>query len=179
MPECDAVDRAALCRRVRYRQKLCRRFRTEYHGQLRLYDEKRSEREIVTGEIVLVGNDCQKRLDWPIGRVIELFPGKEGKTSLVRVAIGKGQVLRPIQRLYPLECSEVPTRSEGECDLKVCPAMDTEAMHSTDIDIGAQPNQCPEESEGAGVIDGGKNASVIEGKTTRSGRMSRLPRRYL
>ncbi|KAF2879705.1 hypothetical protein ILUMI_26468 [Ignelater luminosus] len=163
MPECDAVDRAALCRRVRYRQKLCddlrRRFRTEYLGQLRLYDEKRSDREIVAGEIVLVG--------------------KDGKTRLVRVAIGKGQVLRLIQRLYPLECSEVPTRSEGECDLKVCPAMDTEAIHSIDIDIGVQPNQCPEESEGAGVIDRGKNASVIEGKTTRSGRMSCLPRRYL
>ncbi|KAF2890740.1 hypothetical protein ILUMI_15433 [Ignelater luminosus] len=183
MPECDAVDRAVLCRRVRYRQKLCddlrRRFRTEYLEQLRLYDEKRSDREIVAGEIVLVGNDCQKRLDWPIGRVIELFPGKDGKTRLVRVAIGKGQVLRPIQRLYPLECSEVPTRSEGKRDLKVCPAMNTEAIHSIDIDTGAQPNRCPEESEGAGVIDGGENASVIEGKTTRSGRMSRLPRIYL
>ncbi|KAF2887096.1 hypothetical protein ILUMI_19078 [Ignelater luminosus] len=183
MPECDAVDRAALCRRVRYRQELCddlrRRFRTEYLGQLRLYEEKRSDREIVAGEIVLVGNDCQKRLDWPIGRVIELFPGKDGKTRLVRVAIGKGQVLRPIQRLYPLECSEVPTRSEGKCNLKVCPAMDTEAIHSIDIDTSAQPNQCPEESEGAGVNDGGKNASVIEGKITRSGRMSRLPRKYL
>ncbi|KAF2890893.1 hypothetical protein ILUMI_15280, partial [Ignelater luminosus] len=163
MPECDTVDRAALCCRVRYRQKLCddlrRRFRTEYLGQLRLYNEKRSDREIVAGEIVLVG--------------------KDGKTRLVRVAIGKGQVLRPIQRLYLLECSEVPTRSEGKRDLKVCPAMDTEAIHSIDIDTGAQPNQCSEESEGAEVIDGGENASVIEGKTTRSGRMSRLPRRYL
>ncbi|KAF2900006.1 hypothetical protein ILUMI_06181 [Ignelater luminosus] len=106
-------------------------FRNEYHGQLRLYGEKRSDREIVAGEIVPVSNDCQMRLDWPINRVIELFPRKDGKTRLVRVAVGKAQVPRPIQRLCPMECSEVPTRSECECDLKVCPAMDTTT--TTDI----------------------------------------------
>ncbi|KAF2902792.1 hypothetical protein ILUMI_03394 [Ignelater luminosus] len=75
-------------------------------------------------------------------------------------------------------CNEVPTHSGGECDLKVCPAMDTKVIHSIDIDTDDQPNQWPKESESTEVIDGGKNECVIEVKATRSGRVPRLPQRY-
>ncbi|GFS46902.1 integrase catalytic domain-containing protein [Nephila pilipes] len=37
------------------------------------------------------------------GRVLELFPGKDGIIRLVKLRTEKGNVLRPIQRLYPLE----------------------------------------------------------------------------
>ncbi|KAJ8909822.1 hypothetical protein NQ315_003700 [Exocentrus adspersus] len=33
-----------------------------------------------------------------------MLPGKDGRIRLVRVKTAKGQLLRPIQRLHPLEC---------------------------------------------------------------------------
>lgn len=38
------------------------------------------------------------------GRVGEVITGKNGQIRLVRVNTAKGSLLRPIQRLYPLEC---------------------------------------------------------------------------
>ncbi|GIY10888.1 hypothetical protein CEXT_299971 [Caerostris extrusa] len=37
------------------------------------------------------------------GRVLELYPGKDGIIRLVKLRTEKGNILRPIQRLYPLE----------------------------------------------------------------------------
>ncbi|GFU07812.1 hypothetical protein NPIL_93711, partial [Nephila pilipes] len=48
-------------------------------------------------------NDKKKRLHWLLGTVLELFPGKDGIIRLVKLRTEKGNVLRPIQRLYPLE----------------------------------------------------------------------------
>ncbi|GFT10295.1 pro-Pol polyprotein [Nephila pilipes] len=45
----------------------------------------------------------KKRMHWLLGRVLELFPGKDGIIRLVKLRTEKGNVLRPIQRLYPLE----------------------------------------------------------------------------
>ncbi|GFT60919.1 uncharacterized protein NPIL_369381 [Nephila pilipes] len=45
----------------------------------------------------------RERLHWLLGRVLELFPGKDGIIRLVKLRTEKGNVLRPIQRLYPLE----------------------------------------------------------------------------
>ncbi|GFU25871.1 protein kinase C-binding protein 1 [Nephila pilipes] len=45
----------------------------------------------------------KKRLHWLLGRVLELFPGKDGIIRLVELRTEKGNVLRPIERLYPLE----------------------------------------------------------------------------
>nr|CAD7607925.1 unnamed protein product [Timema genevievae] len=52
---------------------------------------------------VLVGSDGSKRLEWPMGIIVELFPESDSITRLARVVTNKGVILRPIQRLYPLE----------------------------------------------------------------------------
>ncbi|GFU16371.1 uncharacterized protein NPIL_603191 [Nephila pilipes] len=45
----------------------------------------------------------KRNLHWLLGRELELFPGKDGIIRLVKLRTEKGNVLRPIQRLYPLE----------------------------------------------------------------------------
>ncbi|GFT40561.1 integrase catalytic domain-containing protein [Trichonephila clavipes] len=55
------------------------------------------------GDIVLIGSDNTKRLNWPLGRVIELFKGKDNIERVVRLRVANGQIIRPIQRIYPLE----------------------------------------------------------------------------
>ncbi|GFU02651.1 DUF5641 domain-containing protein [Trichonephila clavipes] len=46
-----------------------------------------------------------KRLNWPLGRVIELYPGKEGIEKVSKLRVANGFAIRPLQRLYPLEMS--------------------------------------------------------------------------
>ncbi|GFT86078.1 DUF5641 domain-containing protein [Trichonephila clavipes] len=63
------------------------------------------------GDIVLIGTDDKKRLHWLLGRVLELFPGKDGIIRLVKLRTERGDMLRPIQRLYPLEVTSNQLRN--------------------------------------------------------------------
>jgi hypothetical protein len=38
-----------------------------------------------------------------MGRIIELFPGKDGESRVAKVKTSTGVLIRPLQRLYPLE----------------------------------------------------------------------------
>ncbi|KAJ8909750.1 hypothetical protein NQ315_014019 [Exocentrus adspersus] len=102
VPECDLVDRDAMCRRLKYRQRLQdnlrHRFRNEYLGQLKLMRQRSTSRVVTLGEVVLIGKDQEKRLVWPLGRIREIIPGKDGVIRLVRVETAREQLLRPIQR---------------------------------------------------------------------------------
>ncbi|GBM49077.1 hypothetical protein AVEN_266437-1 [Araneus ventricosus] len=46
---------------------------------------KRKEvRQVKPCDIVIVGNDSYKRLDWPLGKITEMFPGKDGCTRVLK-----------------------------------------------------------------------------------------------
>ncbi|GFU17157.1 bel12-ag transposon polyprotein [Nephila pilipes] len=102
----DQIEKTNIVLRWRYIQKvrenLKQRFKREYLGFLRSSVTKREDK-INVGDIVLIGTDDKKGLHWLLGRVLELFPGKDGIIRLVKLRTEKGNVLRPIQRLYPLE----------------------------------------------------------------------------
>ncbi|GFU14753.1 bel12-ag transposon polyprotein [Nephila pilipes] len=103
----DQIEKTNVVLRWRYIQKvhenLKQRFKREYLGFLCSSVTKREEK-INVGDVVLIGtDDKKKRLHWLLGRVLELFPGKDGIIRLVKLRTEKGNVLRPIQRLYPLE----------------------------------------------------------------------------
>ncbi|GFT16382.1 integrase catalytic domain-containing protein [Trichonephila clavipes] len=51
----------------------------------------------------LVGDDNKKRLFWALAKTIELILGRDGKIRTVRLKTQHGKMLRPIQRIYPLE----------------------------------------------------------------------------
>lgn len=116
VPDCDFIDREKFKRRFKYRQhlkdELRKRFRSEYLGELKYNIKKRNSdtRKISVGDIVLIEDDYTKRLLWPLGHVIETLPGKDGIVRVVRLVTASGQLIRPIQRLYPLEvdCDVVP-----------------------------------------------------------------------
>ncbi|XP_011860462.1 PREDICTED: uncharacterized protein LOC105557751 [Vollenhovia emeryi] len=107
-PDLDKLE-VNLNKRMRYRQSLRndlrKRFRSEYLGQLSRRKVKGSRISVKEGDIVLLGQDNLKRLDWPLARVIKVFPGRDGVTRVVRVKTAMGELVRPIQRLYPLEMS--------------------------------------------------------------------------
>lgn len=108
IPELDAIDRTNLVKRWNYVQKLRenlkQRFKKEYLGFLRSTKGSPINTTKV-GDVVLIGSDDKKRLDWPLGVVLEIFPGKDKIHRLAKVRTAKGVYLRPFQRLYPLELS--------------------------------------------------------------------------
>lgn len=84
-----------------------RRFRIDYLEQLSRKNNQisSSQIDIKVGDIVFIGNDQLKRLDWPLGKITQLFPGRDGKVCVAKLKTATGELVRPVQRLYPLELS--------------------------------------------------------------------------
>ncbi|UYV80233.1 hypothetical protein LAZ67_18002105 [Cordylochernes scorpioides] len=68
-------DRYRHCQRLR--EALRSRFRSEYLGQL---VQKANERtpKLSVGDVVIVKVEDKRRLHWPMARIVELFPGRDG-----------------------------------------------------------------------------------------------------
>lgn len=119
----DQVDRDALQHKFKYRLKLIKelrqRFRDEYLSQLKLNRNKDGKvTSLKVGDLVLVSDDNKKRLLWPLARIIELYSGRDGNVRCVKLNTTKGTLMRPIQRLIPLEIPDdsaivVPTEIPG------------------------------------------------------------------
>ena len=61
------------------------------------------KKDIQPGDIVLVVSSDTPRGRWPLGRILEVYPGKDGHIRSVRLQVGKKQYSRPIAKLCPLE----------------------------------------------------------------------------
>jgi hypothetical protein len=108
-----------------------KRFRNEYLGLL-VQKGKSQPQQIKVGDVVLVGADGKKRWEWPIAKVLELYPGKDGHIRVAKVRTATGNLDRPIQRLYQLEVSSYlePTtdgRKSSDAEEELQPETDTEA----------------------------------------------------
>lgn len=55
------------------------------------------------GNIVLIQDDRVPRLQWPLGKVTRLLPGKDNKVRCVELLTSKGTKVRSIQKLHHLE----------------------------------------------------------------------------
>ena len=66
--------------------------------------EKRPD--LKAGDVVLAISADQPRGHWPLGRVLEVFPGKDGHVRVANVQIGRDSIIRPITKLVPLEVKE-------------------------------------------------------------------------
>ena len=119
-PEIDQMNAEGLRTRYRYqvklREKFRARFRKEYLSLLVQRGRQRKSVQYKLGDIVLVGADNKKRQEWPMAMITELLPGRDGVVRVVRVKCGNHLLLRPVQRLYPLEVAStssfVPISSE-------------------------------------------------------------------
>ncbi|XP_023214294.1 uncharacterized protein LOC111617199, partial [Centruroides sculpturatus] len=110
LPDLDHMEKVNLGKRFRYlcklRKDLRNRFRIEYLAQLQNpRGLAKGTKMIAVGDIVLVGHDNQKRLDWPLARVVEIYPGKDGLVRVVKLKTQVGFLIRPVRKLYLLEIS--------------------------------------------------------------------------
>ncbi|UYV73026.1 hypothetical protein LAZ67_10001589 [Cordylochernes scorpioides] len=108
VPDLDLIDNQTLSRKYQYikrvREDLRERFRIEYFGFLR-QETRRLKTTIPfkVGDMVLIGQESLKRLHWPLARIIQLYPGKDGLVRVAKVKTSSGDKIRPIPKLYNLE----------------------------------------------------------------------------
>ncbi|KAK2575201.1 hypothetical protein KPH14_012609 [Odynerus spinipes] len=165
----DRIENRRLEKRYAYRQRvkddLRRRFRNEYLGAL-VHRESKIKRSnnVKIGDTVLIGSDNVKRLDWPVARVKDVITGKDNKVRVVRLSTSAGELIRPIQRIYPLELrcdSDANVDSILIDKYKKC--TDPQMLDKT-RDVTDKSGSCIGDSEKPSVV-------------TRSGRKVKQPKR--
>ena len=63
------------------------------------------ERDIQVNDVVLVISSKTPRGHWPLGRVIEVYPGQDGHVRVPKVHVGNEELLSRITKLCQLELS--------------------------------------------------------------------------
>ena len=63
------------------------------------------ERDIQVDDVMLVMSPKTPRGHWPLGRIVYVYPGKDGNVRITKVQVGKEEFLTPITELYQLELS--------------------------------------------------------------------------
>ena len=136
------ITKSHLSRRYRHLNttldRFWQRWRSEYLLELRehhRFNNKGSQgQQIALGDIVVVHTNEKRRGFWNLGKIEELFTGRDGliRAASVRVYTGKKRPIilrRPLQRLYPLEINAPPeTSSEDPSEPESCStAMEPEA----------------------------------------------------
>ena len=113
----------SVSKRWAYHQHLSRvfwnRWTTEYLtelNQLRKWTEVRDN--LQEGDVVLVAEDNTRKLDWKLGKVEEVYPGRDGLVRSVLVRTKSGLMRRPVQRLRLLESTRLPT--DEDTDVESC-----------------------------------------------------------
>ncbi|GFX08205.1 DUF5641 domain-containing protein [Trichonephila clavipes] len=56
-------------------------------------------------DVVQIGHDNVRRIDWPLGVVLEVYPCKDEVPRVGKIRTSHGERIRPFQRLYSLEVS--------------------------------------------------------------------------
>ena len=63
------------------------------------------ERDIQVDEVVLVMSPKTPQGHWTLGRIVEIYPDKDGHVRVAKVQVGREELLRPITKLCQLKLS--------------------------------------------------------------------------
>lgn len=93
--------------RMYEKKHLRERFRSEYLSQLAHRGNKKASRPIEVGELVLLSNENQKRILWPLAKVVDIYPSSDGVVRVAKVRTIKGELERPVKKVIPLEIRQM------------------------------------------------------------------------
>ena len=60
-------------------------------------------KDLKKDDVVLVLDPKLPRGQWPLGRITETYPGRDGHTRVAKIQCGTKTVVRPIHKLVPLQ----------------------------------------------------------------------------
>lgn len=63
---------------------------------------KKNKQDLSVGDLVLVLAEDRPPLNWPLARIVELIPGRDGKCRAAKIKTSDGVYTRPIVKLAPL-----------------------------------------------------------------------------
>lgn len=63
----------------------------------------KTQRNLQVGDIVLLISPDAPRGQWPLARVIEVYPGEDGRVRVAKVQVGRNTLTRSISKLWFLE----------------------------------------------------------------------------
>ena len=96
--------------------------------------------DLSVGSMVLIREEGKPRLSWPLGRVTELFPGKDGLVRAVKLKTQKGHLTRAVQKLHKLEiCDQVGSVLNKDTERKNLNAQPDDAPPEADIEPDGPP----------------------------------------
>ncbi|GFV23114.1 integrase catalytic domain-containing protein [Trichonephila clavipes] len=95
------------------RDKFWNRWSTEYlpHLQTRAKWSLQNP-NLMENQLVLLKDPNTKPLDWPMGRILEVFPGSDGLVRVVNVKTSTGILKRAITKVVPLPIPVDPATVE-------------------------------------------------------------------
>ena len=106
----ETVDQTTFSLRKRWRrvQELVKHFWQRWLKELlpglnprtKWHKEKKN---LKVGDIVIVISPDSHRAHWPLAKVTQIFPGKDGKVRVAQVQLGKKLLQRPVTKLCLLE----------------------------------------------------------------------------
>lgn len=85
-------------------QKFFTRWRAEYVRHLQCNRAQPSGTPLKVNDVALLDNGS-KRTFWPLCRVVEVYPGRDGKVRTVKIKCAGKHLIRPTKLLYHLESS--------------------------------------------------------------------------
>ena len=125
LPPIEIIDENDTCAQARNQHMLLtqaltsfrERWREEYLTTLlQRHEERQQVRPIKLrrGQLVLLHYPGSARYNWPLARVLEVFPDSEGIVRSVRLLCKGEEYLRPISQIVPLELDGEQRDSESE-----------------------------------------------------------------
>ena len=69
-------------------------------GRKKWFKERKN---LQAGDVVLLVSPENQRAQWPLARVLETYPDKDGFVCSVRIQVGEKQLIWPMVKLCPLE----------------------------------------------------------------------------
>ncbi|XP_055714801.1 uncharacterized protein LOC129808920 [Phlebotomus papatasi] len=108
----NRLDRWQLC------QKICQdfssRWKREYLNTLQVRSKwTKSKDNLKVGDIVLFMEDNLPSTCWPLGKVVEIHPGKDQKVRVITVKTSRGNLKRPISKVVKLPVEPMNAISRG------------------------------------------------------------------
>ena len=117
--------------------------------------------QLKVNSVVLIQDENRPRLQWPLGRIIRVFPDTDGRIRSVRLKTATGELTRPVQRLHLLEM----VQSEEPCTSAPASQKVLESPPLTSKDKVATIKQKKKEA-----VEPQKSKEDEKSLTTRSGR---------
>ena len=123
-------------------------------------------------DVVLISEDNIPRGKWKLGKIVDTFPGKDGKIRTVRVQTKKGMINRPVQKLHLLEEYKDKILNERRAPSRTANVQKMEEPRK--CRSGETPSQLPEVNDCPSLAGEDEEADKYK---TRSGSAIRRPKR--